>query len=183
MKHLTDSVKLSLENRNWYSAIAVSLMLPDICSKITDGQKGSGRKYAEWFDNYVGYLYKSNYSENQIEMARIHNSPNLEGMIRGTKLSGNDCYALRCAYLHEGLGEITEQRAREILDEIKFLEPNYQFNMHGSIVNNKLVLHIDEFCQHILDGIDTWVNSLDEDQIQRLNSFMTVKNIFDFVKE
>ncbi len=183
MKHLTDSIEFSLQTKNWYSAIAVSLTLPDICSKISYNEKSNGKKYADWFDKYIEHFYRTNYSQNQLEMAKKYGASNYAGMVKGTKLSGHDCYALRCAYLHEGLGEITTQRAREILDEIKFLEPNYQLNMHGSIVNNKLILHIDEFCGHILQGVEKWKKDVNEEQSDRLNSFLKVKDIFDFVKE
>jgi glycosyltransferase involved in cell wall biosynthesis len=88
------------------------------------GFEMSSGEYVKWFDEYVGHFYRTNYSKNQFEMAKKYGAGNYEGMLKGTKLSGNDCYALRCAYLHEGLGEIKTQWAREILDEIKFLEQN-----------------------------------------------------------
>ena len=184
MKHLTESIKQSLENGNWYSAIAIALTIPDICAKINDGTKSNGKKYAQWFDTYVGDNYKTNYSQSQLEMVREYSTEqDYQNMLKGTKLSGNDCYALRCAYLHEGTGEITTQRAREILDEIKFVEPNHRMNMHGSIINNKLVLHIDEFCQHLLSGVEIWIDNLDDEQNERLNSFLKVKDIFELIKE
>ncbi|MFD2907936.1 hypothetical protein ACFSX9_04235 [Flavobacterium ardleyense] len=184
MKHLTDSVKKSLETSNWYSAIAISLAIPDICVKITDGTKTTGKKYAKWFDNYVGENYKTNYSSNQLEMTKKYASiEEYERLLKGTRLSGNDCYALRCAFLHEGSGEINSQSAREILDEIKFLEPNYQMNVHGSIINNKLVLHTDEFCLHILQGVENWQKELTEEQKERLYTFLKVKNVFGFINE
>jgi hypothetical protein len=184
MKHLTDSIKNSLETSNWYSAIAISLAIPDICAKITDGIKSNGTKYAKWFDYYVGENYKTKYTSNQLEMTKKYSTiEDYNRLLKGTKLSGNDCYALRCAFLHEGSGEINSQRAREILDEIKFLEPNYQMNMHGSIINNKLVLHTDEFCTHILQGVENWEKELNEEQKKRLDTFLKVKNIFGFLKE
>jgi hypothetical protein len=182
MTHLIDSINQSISQKNWYSAIAVSLMLPDICSTITYGEKSNGKKYAEWFDKFVGEHYKTNFNEYHIEMTRKYGG-NVDGMLKGTNFSGNDCYALRCAYLHEGLGEILNQRAREILDEVKFLEPNYQFNMHGSVVNNKLVLHVDEFCNHIVAGVMNWQQNLDKDQAERLKSFLQIRDIFDFAKD
>ena len=46
-----DEIKKSLENKNFLSALSVSLMIPDICSTIS----GERRKkaYAEWFNKYV----------------------------------------------------------------------------------------------------------------------------------
>lgn len=184
MKHLTESITKSIETNNWYSAIAVALTIPDICSKINDGTKTNRKKYAKWFDDYVGENYKTNYSQNQLEMVRKYSTEqDYQNLLKGTLLSGNDCYALRCAYLHEGTGKIITQRAREILDEIKFVEPNDQMNMNGSIINNKLVLHIDEFCYHILLGIEKWNSQLNDVQTERLNSFLKVKDIFELIKE
>jgi hypothetical protein len=105
MNHLTSSIRKSIATKNWYSAIAISLSLPDISSKITYGTKSSGKKYVKWFVEYVGHFYRTNYSKNQLEMAKKYGAGNYEGMLKGTRLSGNDCYALRCAYLHEDLGE------------------------------------------------------------------------------
>lgn len=45
------------------------------------------KRYADWFDKYVGHRYKSKIGAHQEEH---------------TFLTGNDCYALRCSYLHEG---------------------------------------------------------------------------------
>jgi hypothetical protein len=55
--------------------------------------------------------------------------------------------------------------------------------LHGSIINNKLVLHIDKFCQHILLGIEKWNSQLNGVQAERLNSFLKVKDIFELIKE
>jgi len=184
MQHLTDSIKKSITNKNWYSAIATALTIPDICSKISDGTKTTGKKYAQWFDDYVGKNYRTNYSEGQLAMVRKHSTEeDYQNLLKGTKLSGNDCYALRCAFLHEGTGTISTQKAREILDEIKFLEPSFGLNLHGSIQNNKLILHIDEFSYHIIDGVDKWLIQLNTEQTERLKSFLKVNDVFDFVKE
>jgi hypothetical protein len=60
MQHFIDSVYLSLQTRNWYGALSLSLTLPDICGKIEYPQyeKKSQKRYISWFDNYVGEKYK-----------------------------------------------------------------------------------------------------------------------------
>lgn len=57
MGHLRNAINSSLDSGNWFSAIALTLTIPDICAKITDGNKSSGIKYAEWFNNFVGDKY------------------------------------------------------------------------------------------------------------------------------
>ncbi|OGK44080.1 hypothetical protein A2957_01300 [Candidatus Roizmanbacteria bacterium RIFCSPLOWO2_01_FULL_38_11] len=75
MRRIIDSVYNAIENENWYAALFVSLSFPDICAALESGET-SGKKYADWFEKnlsqYKGFL------------------------------SGNDCYALRCALLHLG---------------------------------------------------------------------------------
>jgi hypothetical protein len=171
---------LSLESKNWHAALATTLTIPDICSYINDGLHTNGKKYAQWFNDHVGIHYKTNYTEAQLQMVlKYSTQEDYENLKKGTKLSGNDCYALRCAYLHQGLGDITTQRAREILAGIKFAEPHNQMVMHGSIINNQLILHIDTFCNHLTQGVQLWEQYLNSDQRERFDNFLRVKNVFD----
>ncbi len=77
MERIIKSIEKSVENKNWYSALVLALTLPDICGKFEDKGKSSSKRYSEWFDKYLGEEYDG-------------------------YLSGNDCYALRCSFLHEG---------------------------------------------------------------------------------
>jgi len=180
MKHLTESIKISLETKNWHGALATALTIPDICSYINDGLHTNGKKYAQWFDEYVGLHYKTNYTEYQLQMVLKHSTrEDYENLKKQTKLSGNDCYAFRCAYLHQGLGDITTQKAREILLGIKFAQPDSQLVIHGSVISNQLVLHIDTFCNQFTDGVKEWSQSLKKDQRKRFDNFLLVENVFD----
>ena len=184
MNHLTSSIALSLETKNWHAALATALTLPDICSYINDGTHTNGKKYAAWFNLYVGDFYKTHYTESQLQKVLEYSTrEDYENLKKQIKLSGNDCYAFRCAYLHQGLGNITTQRARDILNEIRFVEPHSQLVMHGSIKNNQLILHIDTFCEHIVLGVEEWKNYLDEEQRSRFDNFLLVKNVFDVAKK
>jgi hypothetical protein len=71
-------------------------------------------------------------------------------------LSPSDCYALRCALLHEGREEITEQRAREVLDRFHFIEPPPSGQIHCNQINNVLQLQVDIFCNDVLSGLREW---------------------------
>src|SRR4030066_211862 len=96
MKNILKSIENSLQNKNWYSALILSLILPDICGKLENTSKSSSERYPEWFDKYLGKKYNG-------------------------FLSGNNCYALRCSFLHEGSGNIEKQRAKENLDHFVFV--------------------------------------------------------------
>lgn len=183
MEHLINSVKHSINSGNWYGAIATALSIPDICSKITYGDKTNGKRYAEWFDKFMGSHYKTNWTTYQLDLVKQHHPSSFEKMAKGTNFSGNDCYALRCAFLHEGSGEIKNQRAQEILNGIKFYQPNNSIIVHGTVINDKLVLDIFIFCTQLIEGVKIWQESLSPEQIERLNIFLKVKDVFQVLKE
>lgn len=60
-------------------------------------------------------------------------------------LNGGDCYALRCAVLHEGSDDIVEQRAREALERFEFYEPAPGLRMHCNQIGVRLQLQVDLF--------------------------------------
>lgn len=70
MNNIFKAIENSLQNKNWYSALVLSLILPDICGKLENNCKSSSERYPEWFDAYLGEKYKR-------------------------FLTGKDCYALR----------------------------------------------------------------------------------------
>ena len=96
MRHLLTAINASIAQQNWYAALSLTLALPDICGWLEDPSAPTQDRYVSWFDRFVAGNYESFF------------------------LSGRDCYALRCAFLHEGREEIITQRAREVLDRFQF---------------------------------------------------------------
>ena len=105
MNNLTHALESAIEQKNWYAAVMLALTLPDICGKIEYPEDHSGARYKKWCEKYLEPKYTHQVGPAQME--KIH-----------TFLSGSDCYALRCALLHEGSDDITEQGARESLCRI-----------------------------------------------------------------
>ncbi len=161
MEYLIKSVELSIHNKNWYSALTLALTLPDIAGKIEYPNLSSGKRYIQWFENYMMDSYKSNIGPKRTEHIF---------------LTGNDCYALRCAYLHEGKSDIVEQRVRDVLEDFEFLIPSNGWKIHNNQKNNKLQLQVDIFCQDILNGINKWLkdSSSDPEKKNKLNGFLKI---------
>lgn len=68
-----------------FSAIALALALPDICGSIEyPDVEGVGRRYTDWCDTWAQIL----------------------------PIRGAECYALRCAYLHNGSGSFRGSSAK-----------------------------------------------------------------------
>jgi hypothetical protein len=148
-----EGLERSIESRNWHATLVMALTLPDICVKASDPSRNtSGRRYAEWFETYVGPAY-----------TRFVGASSYREEIKF--LSGRDCYALRCALLHEGSSNVSGQSIREALDSFQFSTPGVNGNSnHMNRVAGKLYLMIDEFAADILAGARAWWSSLSEDE-------------------
>lgn len=138
MQNIIDSVRQAVKNKNFYAALFVSLALPDICAALESG-KTNQIKYAEWFEKnlpqYTGYL------------------------------SGNDCYALRCSLLHQGRDDITEQKAREVLEHYVFLISGSHCNLvkdcfFDGVKKSFLQLNVQSFCNDICIAVEDWLGKV-----------------------
>ncbi len=178
MQKFVDSVKQSLENGNWYSALIVTLTLPDIAGKVDYPGEVPGRvRYRSWFNQYLLASFT-------IEVPSAHQPEGNEKMVMQEIeiLSGDDCYALRCSYLHEGSDDINGQRAQEVLERFVFTEPNEKNNtFHRNLINgNTLALNVKLFSEEILVGIESWLVDIKNDatkqqalnEMTKLHQFM-----------
>ncbi|MEW2608898.1 hypothetical protein AB0937_01525 [Streptomyces sp. NPDC047880] len=152
MEGFFDGLERSIEKSNWHAALVMALTLPDICAKTVAPTGGSARRYAAWFDEHLKPKYTFGVSP---------------GMEPHVFLSGKDCYALRCALLHEGSVDITEQRAREALERFRFCIPGERnIQLHCNKVDNTLILMVDTFATDVLAAARSWWVSLTGEQRQ-----------------
>jgi len=142
MERFLNSIKNSLENKNWYSALALALSVPDICAKISyPAEKSSKKRYIAWYNSYMIDKYTSYIGANKE---------------KHVFLCGEDCYALRCSFLHEGRDNIEKQKAQEALDKFHFTIPKHGFTIHNNQINKVLQLQIDVFCNDICESVRLW---------------------------
>lgn len=145
MESLAKVLKSAIVDKNWYAALFIALSVPDICGYLESPTTRTQRRYERWFEKYMLSKYT-------IEMG-----PNSTSTLH-TFLSPSDCYALRCAFLHEGREEILEQRARNVLNRFHFIEPPPRGGdmIHRNQYNDVLQLQVDIFCEEILEGLRNW---------------------------
>lgn len=155
MHRFTSSIRKSLEEKNWYGALMTSLTLPDICGQIETPREGSKSRSVRWLKKWIEPLYTS---QNHVF------------------LSADDCYALRCSFLHEGVSNIEEQRARQVLNDFHFITPLPGMSIHNNKVNNTLQLQVDIFCNEIADAVDNWAIETSEnpDIIERIEGLIVI---------
>lgn len=94
-----DEIEICFENECYIAALALALTLPDICGKVEYPNKGVGKRYIQWYDQYVSQYQKSQ-------------SPYSADM---PYLSGEVVYSLRNGFLHAGNPNIEKE---DIKDEM-----------------------------------------------------------------
>lgn len=139
MKRFTNAIRGSLDSRNWYAALYLALTIPDICSRLeAENDKSDGAKYAAWFDHYMLHKYQAAVGQN----GAIH-----------TFLTGRECYALRCASVHEGTADVTGQRWQQERERFHFTV----VGSHCNQVEAVLQLDVPSFCGDICDAVEKWL--------------------------
>ncbi|MFL1609927.1 hypothetical protein [Acinetobacter baumannii] len=144
MKQYLDSIQIALRTKNHFAALSISLMMPDICSSIeAEANKGSGALYSKWFDKYLSSYYTDKYFD----------TPTVY-------LSGKECYALRCSYLHQGIHDIGHQiilkDALNTCNRIQFVADDMP---QDKLKMGKLtVLNLNIFCLKIIEAVEIWLN-------------------------
>jgi len=144
-----DSIIKSLESKNWYAALFMTLTIPDICGALEHPDISSSVRYVSWYDKYMLPKYSS-----------------LMGPLRELHvfLSGDDCYALRCSLLHEGMGDIGKQKISKTLESIHFNEPSDKGGMlHCNQYKNVLQLQVDVFCNDFITAAHQWLSDVQSD--------------------
>jgi hypothetical protein len=156
MERFLSSITHSISTQNWYAAVALALTVPDICGWLEDPTKGSRQRYTEWFDKYLLPKYKNDFF-----------GPGF------TFLTGSDCYALRCSFLHEGADDITRQRAREVLSQITFSTTG----SHLIKINDIMLLNVSVFCTEVCDAVKSWLSDMEtiQEMKDRMKELISIK--------
>ncbi|NYF23634.1 hypothetical protein [Sporosarcina sp. JAI121] len=165
--NFTNSIQESLAQQNYFAALALALMAPDICSKLEYPEKHTKERYKNWFNELLADKYQSEIGPQK----EVHNF-----------LTGSDFYALRCSFLHQGEVGITEQKARERLHNFIFVKPKPGGMVHMNQINDTLQLQVDIFCVDILLAVERWVELHKNDHMinGRAQNIIEIKSDFSF---
>ena len=150
MEELLNQIKKALECKLYLVALQSTLTIPDICAKLTI-KKGNTHK-----PNYIK-CYEENIKNKQ-------------------KLTGEECYAFRCAMLHEGRMQHKEMEHSRII----FLLPNNNYLFSGNLfgnINGQNAINIDLplFCNEMIDCALKWWKMNKNNEIVKKNYEKIVK--------
>lgn len=157
MQRFVSAIRESISEQNWLSALAMTLTLPEICANVEGFQGRPAEKYVKWFDANLLPIFLGGHDGKHVI------------------LSGSDCYALRCSYLHDGSSTPSDKhKAREVIRKYHFREP--PFPMHCCKVNDVLQLRVDTFCEDVCGSVEKWESKLERTPqvIANLEGLLTV---------
>jgi len=155
MKNLINALKRCIHDRNCYGAINIALTLPDICGSIdSPGKNNSKERSVAWFDRYVGHAY----------MIEVNG-------VKCVFMTGGDCYALRCTALHQGTFDVSDEKARDVVDRF-ILHHSESVRFHNVRQDKKLVIDLTTFCLDIAAGVDVWEAEVMRDADDRRRSLI-----------
>jgi hypothetical protein len=137
------AIEQAIAGRNWYAALVLSLIMPDICGKAMYGG-GVGERYKKWFDAYLAH----NYAHPIGAERELH-----------VFMTGEDLYLLRCALLHAG-SDVIRSDVDDALTRFVFVEPPSSGLIHLNQSDTVLQLQVDLFAREMLAGCRTWWTAL-----------------------
>lgn len=138
----------NLENKNYLSALALTLILPDICGEIEYPKIISGKKrYAKWYNKYIYQHEFPKKPETQKKMKELD------------KFDGYAVYQLRCNLLHGGSSDISEhmeeqyslKKSEDFVFELTDTITSYGKTWELDEDNHSLVIKIGvvDFCRKV----------------------------------
>jgi hypothetical protein len=119
----------------YYLALFGALAVPSICGSLeAPGGRDSRDRYENWFDRYVGAKFSGTFS-------------------------GRQCYAFRCAMLHQGRMIHRNLGYTRVL----FIEPRGAGGnvFHNNVLNDALNLDVKLFCNDMVEGALTWIPNVE----------------------
>ena len=146
------AARSSIRQRNWYAALSVAVSLPDQCGFLDTGETGTKSRYVTWFNEWLASKYEQKTGPDFMPIKVVF-------------LSGEDLYALRCALIHQGTGDIDQQRARKFLTKVQFVFPDEPSSgpLHLFRDDKTLFVQVDRLVFDICDATESWLAEKESD--------------------
>lgn len=146
MENYIISVRRAINDSNFYTALFTILNFPDICASL-DAQDGksSRTRYAKWYEDYIDQTY-------------LHH------------ISGIDCYVLRCALLHQGVDDVSDNEKRDVLEKISFREKGSHLlsirdsKLNGKLIPNFILINVAKFAEDMCRAVEKWQKTNNNNQ-------------------
>lgn len=204
------AIENGLEQKNWILSMMGSLALIDICSSMSaeadaeaeklakeekETKKTNGEKYGDWFDKYcteynVSFLVNSNQptrfpkpDDFNIWLKSAERSKGIMEEKKHIYFTGLLAYALRCSFLHNGRGQMSEQYVHKNASGNNTLGANdvvLDVSMESKVIeqiDDTIYLNPKHFCDAVIEGVYRWVedNKNKISTIEKANHTIKIK--------
>lgn len=165
MNEILEALRKAVREGCWHPALALALTLPDTCAHVA-GEKQGRARYIAWCEKYLVPAYI-------VPLGPLRTP--------AVFMSGNDCYQLRCAYLHSGEFELDDPKAQTVLSRFRFVAPPIGMTIHRNRINDALQLQVSEFCEEMAAAVEAFLRDVSGDpdcqtRLARLASIEVSKN-------
>ena len=158
---LLEEINACVENHTPHAALALALMVPDICSNIEfpDIPKEKGKRYKAWFNAHLKQFYHNNF---RLRDFNLHLK----------EFTASACYELRCAFLHSGNSDLKNK----IIAEFDFWIPDKNdpymdcdvssrtIDTNGKAIH-KIRLNIPQFCTNVSNAAKQFYDEWDDKEV------------------
>lgn len=139
MQDIVEAIIKSLKEKNYYSALFLTIILPSICGALeSDDGEDTRTKYIGWYNRYIDDLM----------------------------LKGEDCYALRCSLLHQGR---TTHRSSSFSRVLFTYPHTSGTTLHNNFIEGALNLDIPLFCNRVLKAVERWKTEVENTENYQRN--------------
>jgi len=157
MERFTRAGRNAVEAENWYGALTIALMIPDICGSLEDPGLGKvAKRYIKWAKEWL-----------QPEF--VGGPPDHKQVY----LSAENIFQARNSLLHSGSAEI-EPSKRKDLDRFEFFSDGPHLCMFSGCYHNGkkqpdfLQVNVGLFCETVYKQAEAWDAAMQQDEaVQR----------------
>ena len=150
MKRFTSAGRRAIEDRNWYAALTLALIIPEICASLEDPGVGKvTKRYVNWCRKWI-------------EPSFTRRVGGVHGMDY-VFLTAEDMFQARNSVIHSGMGEI-EPAKRDKLDRFEFFaETGSHMNYSAAGGDKFLQLSVEQFAETVFQAAEAWDEGVEGD--------------------
>lgn len=162
MKDLFDEIRNAISCKLYYSALFLTVTVPDICAALqSENNKTAKNKYENWCKKHLTKINFEMYGE--------------EG-----QLNAENLYLIRCSLLHQGQTNNQKDYKRML-----FIEPetdgynrfkiNRSFTAGSDHPEKSLVIDIVQFCENVIKAGEEWLKEMETNEYYVINAEKLIK--------
>jgi hypothetical protein len=148
MRDYLDQLEAVKDANLFYVGLAGALMVPDMAAAMDaeDGRTNASR-YPAWFDQHAASRFFG-------------------------RITGDDCYGLRCSMLHQGRLE----PHRGSYSRVLFVEPGATPNVfHCNVIDDVLNVDVRIFVAEVIASAREWLDAVEQTDLYRRNYERTMQ--------